>query len=108
MTSVIDQRPDIAEMEVETKHEDPSKLEQTYSENVEGGTNMARLTDLEGAVNAEAAEQAMTFKEAIRDYPNAVFWSFAISLCIIMEGYDTALPVSGLRRLDPIPFSDNV
>jgi hypothetical protein len=98
MTSVIDQRPDIAEMEVETKHEDPSKLEQTYSENVEGGTNMARLTDLEGAVNAEA----------IRDYPNAVFWSFAISLCIIMEGYDTALPVSGLRRLDPIPFSDNV
>jgi SP family general alpha glucoside:H+ symporter-like MFS transporter len=36
----------------------------------------------------------MTFKQAIREYPAAVFWSWAISLTIIMEGYDTALPVS--------------
>lgn len=50
--------------------------------------------DLEGAMVAEQEESEMTFKEAIRDYKAAVFWSFAISLCIIMEGYDTALPVS--------------
>lgn len=47
----------------------------------------------DGAIAAEAAEQTMTFTEAFRDYKAAVFWSLAISLCIIMEGYDTALPV---------------
>lgn len=51
---------------------------------------------LEGAIAAELGEQSMTFREAIRDYRAAVFWSFAISLCIIMEGYDTALPVCPL------------
>ena len=47
----------------------------------------------DGAIAAETAEQAMTFTEAFRDYKSAVGWSLAISLCIIMEGYDTALPV---------------
>ena len=52
------------------------------------------VISLEGAILAEEAEQAMGFKEAFRDYRSAVLWSFGISLCIIMEGYDTALPVS--------------
>ena len=47
----------------------------------------------DGAIAAETAEAAMTFTEAFRDYKAAVLWSLAISLCIIMEGYDTALPV---------------
>lgn len=62
-------------------------------DHAEGGNRTDALTSLEGAAAAELAEQSMTFREAIRDYPAAVFWSFAISLCIIMEGYDTALPV---------------
>ncbi|TXT07411.1 hypothetical protein VHUM_03131 [Vanrija humicola] len=33
----------------------------------------------------------MGLLESLRAYPTAVFWSFAISLVIIMEGYDTAL-----------------
>ncbi|WOO80240.1 Maltose permease MAL31 [Vanrija pseudolonga] len=43
------------------------------------------------AIDAEEAETNMGLWESLRTYPTAVFWSFAISLVIIMEGYDTAL-----------------
>ena len=76
----------------DTKYDTELKVEGL--DHVEGGNRTDALTSLEGAAAAELAEQSMTFREAIRDYPAAVFWSFAISLCIIMEGYDTALPVS--------------
>lgn len=36
----------------------------------------------EGAADAEEAERSMTFVQAIRAYPQAAFWSFAISMCI--------------------------
>lgn len=42
------------------------------------------------AIDAEEAETNMGLWESLRTYPTAVFWSFAISLVIIMEGYDTA------------------
>jgi hypothetical protein len=67
---------------------------------------VAKLSNKEGAIAAEQAEQQMTFREAIRDYKSAVFWSFGISLCIIMEGYDTALPVSCHGWHDDM-FKDN-
>ncbi|KXH35215.1 sugar porter family MFS transporter [Colletotrichum simmondsii] len=37
------------------------------------------------------AERNMTPRDAIRVYPMAVFWSLVVSLCVIMEGYDTIL-----------------
>ncbi|UQC79460.1 sugar porter family MFS transporter [Colletotrichum lupini] len=37
------------------------------------------------------AERSMTPRDAIRAYPMAVFWSLVVSLCVIMEGYDTIL-----------------
>ncbi|RSH80785.1 hypothetical protein EHS25_007121 [Saitozyma podzolica] len=77
----------VRESDLDEKFDNPSQLEHGYDDNA-----AKHLTDREGAIAAESAEQQMTFKEAIRDYPAAVFWSFAISLCIIMEGYDTALP----------------
>lgn len=43
------------------------------------------------AIEAEAAEHTLSVRESLRQYPMAVFWSFAMSLVIIMEGYDTAL-----------------
>lgn len=43
------------------------------------------------AIEAEAAEHTLTVRESLKQYPTAVFWSFAMSLVIIMEGYDTAL-----------------
>jgi hypothetical protein len=81
----------------EVGYDSKKQEELSYHEVVDGekgpiDTN--QLTDHDGAIAAEIAEQQMTFREAIRDYPAAIFWSFAISLCIIMEGYDTALPVS--------------
>jgi SP family general alpha glucoside:H+ symporter-like MFS transporter len=41
------------------------------------------------AMRAEENEMSMGLFEALRTYPTAAFWSFAISLCIVMEGYDT-------------------
>lgn len=67
-----------------------------HLDRIESGA--VKYDDKQGAINAELAEQSMTFKQAIREYPAAVFWSWAISLTIIMEGYDTALPVSTFDR----------
>jgi MFS transporter, SP family, general alpha glucoside:H+ symporter len=36
-------------------------------------------------------EHNTTFLQAVRRYPKAAFWSAVVSLCIIMDGYDTAL-----------------
>jgi len=99
MASITPARPAISNVEtyadVEKKYDDTDHIETApHLNSLEGGHKRDELTDKQGAIAAELAEQSMTFKEAIRDYPNAVFWSFAISLCIIMEGYDTALPVS--------------
>ncbi|KAL1408644.1 hypothetical protein Q8F55_005457 [Vanrija albida] len=43
------------------------------------------------AMEAEEAELKMGLVEGLKTYPTAVFWSFAISLLIVMEGYDTAV-----------------
>jgi MFS transporter, SP family, general alpha glucoside:H+ symporter len=40
---------------------------------------------------AEDEEHKQSFWEAISAHPNAVFWSFMVSLTVIMEGYDTIL-----------------
>ncbi|OLN88135.1 Maltose permease MAL31-like protein 1 [Colletotrichum chlorophyti] len=37
------------------------------------------------------AEHSLKPRDAIRAYPMAVFWSLVVSLCVIMEGYDTIL-----------------
>ena len=36
-------------------------------------------------------EHSTTFLQAVRQYPKAAAWSAVVSLCIIMDGYDTAL-----------------
>jgi len=36
-------------------------------------------------------EHSMTFATAVKRYPKAVAWSMVVSMCIIMDGYDTAL-----------------
>lgn len=37
------------------------------------------------------AEHNLTARQAVRDYPWAIFWSLAVSMCVIMEGYDQIL-----------------
>lgn len=41
------------------------------------------------AIQGEQAEQSMTLKESLRTYKRAILWSMAISLVIVMDGYDT-------------------
>jgi SP family general alpha glucoside:H+ symporter-like MFS transporter len=45
----------------------------------------------EDANLATEDEHNTTFIQAVRRYPKAAFWSAVVSLCIIMDGYDTAL-----------------
>lgn len=51
--------------------------------------NLAELTS--DAKNAAERERNMGFIEGCKLYPKAMFFSFALSLAVIMEGYDTAL-----------------
>jgi MFS transporter, SP family, general alpha glucoside:H+ symporter len=51
--------------------------------------NLAELTS--DAKAGTAFEHNMTFREGVRLYPKAMFFSFALSLAVIMEGYDTYL-----------------
>jgi SP family general alpha glucoside:H+ symporter-like MFS transporter len=43
------------------------------------------------AYKASAEEHSMGFFTAVKRYPKACIWSMAVSLIIIMDGYDTAL-----------------
>lgn len=40
---------------------------------------------------ATALEHELTFRDAVRLYPKAIFFSLVFSMAIIMEGYDMAL-----------------
>jgi hypothetical protein len=40
---------------------------------------------------AARSEQRLDVRQAIRAYPAAIFWCLAVSMCVIMEGYDTIL-----------------
>ena len=51
--------------------------------------NLAELS-ADAKAGAEA-ERKMTFREGVRLYPLAMFFSFGLSLAVIMEGYDTWL-----------------
>lgn len=43
------------------------------------------------ALAAAQSEHKMTFRQGLRQYPRAIFWSAVISLAIVGEGFDTAL-----------------
>lgn len=47
-------------------------------------------TSIEAQI-ATSDEHTLTVQDALRKYPKAVFWSVAMSMTIIMEGYDSAL-----------------
>ncbi|KAN0116727.1 general substrate transporter [Hyaloscypha variabilis] len=45
----------------------------------------------ENGRQATIAEHDLTFAQAVKAYPRAIFWSVLVSTCIIMEGYDVVL-----------------
>ncbi|KAL1880543.1 hypothetical protein VTK73DRAFT_5556 [Phialemonium thermophilum] len=67
--------------------EDVSKLDNIHENDVpKDWGNIAEEANL-----ATQAEHNTTFLQGVKLYPKAVAWSAVVSLCIIMEGYDTAL-----------------
>lgn len=72
----------------ETKPHEASGEQYTQEALGEDGVWTATLAE---ARAANAREHSFTVREALRAYPWAVAWSFAISMSIIMEGYDTIL-----------------
>jgi MFS transporter, SP family, general alpha glucoside:H+ symporter len=48
-------------------------------------------TTQEVAKSRAVLEADLTPWEAIKAYPMAIFWSLMVSMCVIMEGYDTIL-----------------
>lgn len=44
---------------------------------------------IDNAIQAEQAEQSMSLWESLKTYKRAILWSMAISLVIVMDGYDT-------------------
>ncbi|KAK0309893.1 hypothetical protein LTR01_004091 [Friedmanniomyces endolithicus] len=55
----------------------------------ENNWDLARLT--ESAQAAIAREHALSFREAVKYWPKALFFSIGISTTLVMEGYDTGL-----------------
>jgi hypothetical protein len=56
-----------------------------HLEHLEGGTSEQEWHQiLQDAIESEAQERALSWKQALKLYPQACFWSFAISLCIVM------------------------
>ncbi|KAG7191364.1 uncharacterized protein KQ657_003485 [Scheffersomyces spartinae] len=79
---------------------DIAKMEAKEINNVEEKSIDTGLNDeaqnyinyfVESAKESENAEKTMPLLEGIKRYPKATFWSFVLSLCIVMEGYDTNL-----------------
>jgi SP family general alpha glucoside:H+ symporter-like MFS transporter len=64
--------------------------DEVYSQQTLGEAGVWTATVAE-AQAANAHEHSLTVRQALRAYPWAVFWSFAVSMSIIMEGYDTIL-----------------
>ncbi|OBT53197.1 hypothetical protein VE04_07335 [Pseudogymnoascus sp. 24MN13] len=56
----------------------------------EPGVSLLRDLALDAEV-ADTMQKNMSIMEAVRKYPKAIAYSMILSLCIIMEGYDTSL-----------------
>jgi SP family general alpha glucoside:H+ symporter-like MFS transporter len=50
-----------------------------------------RLELVRKAQEADIAEHGLTIKQALKRYKKAVAWAFALSLCLVMDGYDVSL-----------------
>ncbi|TPX10392.1 uncharacterized protein E0L32_008611 [Thyridium curvatum] len=63
-------------------------------QHIEEGRDDQAHAPIKLAANANLAsedEHHTTFLQAVKRYPKAVAWSAAVSLCIIMDGFDVAL-----------------
>lgn len=80
--STMKEKPIAAEAEQVEHGEDP------YADTTKDGVGF--LSMVVDAKQGTDQEHAMTAWQGIKRYRKAVFWSFIFSLCIVMDGYDTA------------------
>jgi hypothetical protein len=65
------------------------KIELAHDERTGAATDAETKETTTDAMLAEHAEQSMTLFESLKVYRSAILWSMAISLVIVMDGYDT-------------------
>lgn len=71
-----------------SKEVTPSRLEQEDRDlNLKMQGSQLNNAALEGTI----LEHELSPLEAIKAYPAAIFWALMVSMCVIMEGYDTIL-----------------
>ncbi|KAK9241514.1 hypothetical protein V1506DRAFT_465918, partial [Lipomyces tetrasporus] len=63
------------------------ETKQTYGFNQDLYGNQLTQT----AKSAAEVQQNLPPLQAIKAYPMAIFWCLTVSMCVIMEGYDTSL-----------------
>lgn len=49
-----------------------------------------RLELVRKAQEADAHDHELTIKQALKRYKKAVAWAFALSICLVMDGYDVS------------------
>ena len=72
------------------KEKDVSQMEYVEEHRVPVGTGRGQSLVRAAAAGAEQ-ERAMSVIESIKMYPKAIVFSMAMSLCLVQEGYDTAI-----------------
>ena len=81
-TAARDERDGALAIEAVDEKIDSSHLEQAEGDKHEDKTSS-------DAMMAEEAEHKMPLFQALKVYKSAILWSMAISLVIVMDGYDT-------------------
>ncbi|RSL68594.1 hypothetical protein CEP54_002662 [Fusarium duplospermum] len=80
------------ELKEKSNHHEGDNDAQKNPANPGVATGMSPVDDmLRAAEEAALHEKEMSIMEAIKAYPKAIAFSMVVSLCLIMEGYDTAL-----------------
>jgi hypothetical protein len=65
------------------------KIESDIKEVVAHVEQTDKRLDRADAIQAEPAEHHLTLRQSLKTYRRAILWSMAISLVIVMDGYDT-------------------
>lgn len=76
----------------EAKHHEAGGVPHDDSEKPSSAADSSSVNEMLRAAEAAATrEKEMSVREAIRAYPKAIAFSMILSLCLVMEGYDTSL-----------------
>lgn len=84
--------PVMDELKEHSNHHEGDNTTQKNPTNPGVAVGLSPVDDmLRAAEEAALREKEMSIRAAIKAYPKAIAFSMIVSLCLIMEGYDTAL-----------------